>query len=101
VLSADAVTLRPMQPRADRSQPCRPARRTRIAAGTPRSLISPCALRAVMDGRLRRALGLRALEKQVDINRRRLAKGPAYPGPFVRRRRHRRVPFRDGEFDLV
>jgi SAM-dependent methyltransferase len=47
------------------------------------------------------ALGLRALEPQLDITGVDLAEQPGYPGPFVRADAAEGLPFADGEFDLV
>jgi SAM-dependent methyltransferase len=47
------------------------------------------------------ALGLRALEPQLDITGVDLVDRPAYPGPFVRADATAGLPFADGEFDLV
>jgi SAM-dependent methyltransferase len=47
------------------------------------------------------ALGLRALEPQLEITGTDLAPQPAYPGPFVQADASVRLPFDDGEFDLV
>jgi SAM-dependent methyltransferase len=46
-------------------------------------------------------LGLRALEPHLDITGVDLADQPGYPGPFVRADASSRLPFADGEFDLV
>jgi SAM-dependent methyltransferase len=46
-------------------------------------------------------LGLRALEPDLDITGVDLADQPDYPGPFVRADATARLPFPDGEFDLV
>jgi SAM-dependent methyltransferase len=46
-------------------------------------------------------LGLRALEPDLDITGVDVVDRPAYPGPFVRADATRRLPFGDGEFDLV
>ncbi len=46
-------------------------------------------------------LGLRALEPALDITGVDLAERPGYPGPFVRADAAKRLPFADGEFDLV
>jgi SAM-dependent methyltransferase len=46
-------------------------------------------------------LGLRALEPDLDITGVDLADQPGYPGPFVRADATTRLPFVDGEFDLV
>ena len=47
------------------------------------------------------ALGLRALEPEVDITGTDVAERPDYPGPFVRADATERLPFDDGAFDLV
>jgi SAM-dependent methyltransferase len=47
------------------------------------------------------ALGLRALEPDLDITGVDLAERPAYPGRFVRADAAAGLPFADGEFDLV
>lgn len=47
------------------------------------------------------ALGLRALEPELDIAGVDLVERPDYPGPFVRADATDRLPFADGEFDLV
>jgi SAM-dependent methyltransferase len=47
------------------------------------------------------ALGLRALEPDLDITGVDLAERPSYPGPFVRADAADGLPFADGEFDLV
>lgn len=47
------------------------------------------------------ALGLRALEPELDITGVDLAERPDYPGPFVRADATLGLPFADGEFDLV
>jgi SAM-dependent methyltransferase len=47
------------------------------------------------------ALGLRALEPELDITGVDLAPRPDYPGPFVRADAAAGLPFADGEFDLV
>lgn len=47
------------------------------------------------------ALGLRALEPNLDITGVDLTERPAYPGPFVRADAAEGLPFTDGEFDLV
>lgn len=46
-------------------------------------------------------LGLRALEPALDITGVDLVDRPTYPGPFVRADATDRLPFADGEFDLV
>ncbi len=46
-------------------------------------------------------LGLRALEPGLDITGLDLYERPGYPGPFVRADAAERIPFADGEFDLV
>jgi len=46
-------------------------------------------------------LGLRALEPGLDIIGVDLVDRPDYPGPFVRADATKRLPFDDGEFDLV
>lgn len=46
-------------------------------------------------------LGLRALEPDLDITGVDLVDRPTYPGPFVRADATDRLPFADGEFDLV
>jgi SAM-dependent methyltransferase len=46
-------------------------------------------------------LGLRALEPDLDITGVDLVERPAYPGPFVVADATQRLPFDDGEFDLV
>ncbi len=47
------------------------------------------------------AIGLRALEPELDITGVDLAERPDYPGPFVRADAAAGLPFADGEFDLV
>jgi SAM-dependent methyltransferase len=47
------------------------------------------------------ALGLRALEPDLDVTGVDLVDRPSYPGPFVRADATERLPFADGEFDLV
>lgn len=47
------------------------------------------------------ALGLRALEPQLDITGADVCERPAYPGPFVLADAAAGLPFADGEFDLV
>ena len=47
------------------------------------------------------ALGLRALEPNLDITGVDLTERPAYPGPFVRADAAAGLPFADDEFDLV
>src|SRR5580693_8829494 len=47
------------------------------------------------------ALGLRALEPELDITGVDLAERPGYPGPFVRADAAEGLPFADDEFDLV
>jgi SAM-dependent methyltransferase len=47
------------------------------------------------------ALGLRALEPDLDITGVDLAEQPAYPGPFVRADAAAGLPLADDEFDLV
>lgn len=47
------------------------------------------------------ALGLRALEPELDITGVDLIERPGYPGPFVRADARLGLPFADGEFDLV
>jgi len=47
------------------------------------------------------ALGLRALEPQLDITGVDMYEQPSYPGPFVRADAAAGLPFADGEFDLV
>jgi SAM-dependent methyltransferase len=46
-------------------------------------------------------LGLRALEPSLQITGVDLHDRPSYPGPFVRADATERLPFADGEFDLV
>ncbi|HEY8303305.1 MAG TPA: class I SAM-dependent methyltransferase, partial [Solirubrobacteraceae bacterium] len=46
-------------------------------------------------------LGLRAFEPDLDITGVDVADQPGYPGPFVRVDATSRLPFSDGEFDLV
>ena len=46
-------------------------------------------------------LGLRAQEPDLDITGVDLVDRPTYPGPFVRADATQRLPFADGEFDLV
>jgi SAM-dependent methyltransferase len=46
-------------------------------------------------------LGLRALEPDLDITGVDLVERPDYPGPFVKADATQRLPFADGEFDLV
>jgi len=47
------------------------------------------------------ALGLRALEPELDITGVDLDPRPDYPGPFVQADAAERLPFADGEFDLA
>jgi SAM-dependent methyltransferase len=47
------------------------------------------------------ALGLRALEPQLDITGVDVVARPDYPGPFVQADATRRLPFDDGAFDLA
>lgn len=47
------------------------------------------------------ALGLRALEPQLDVTGVDVVARPSYPGPFVRADATERLPFADDEFDLV
>jgi SAM-dependent methyltransferase len=47
------------------------------------------------------ALGLRALEPELDITGVDLVDRPGYPGPFVRADATDRLPFADDEFDLA
>ncbi len=47
------------------------------------------------------ALGLRALEPELDITGVDLVERPSYPGPFVRADATAGLPFADDEFDLV
>jgi SAM-dependent methyltransferase len=47
------------------------------------------------------ALGLRALEPNLDITGVDLYEQPSYPGPFVRADAAEGLPFTDGEFDLA
>jgi SAM-dependent methyltransferase len=47
------------------------------------------------------AIGLRALEPQLDITGVDLVERPEYPGPFVRADATVGLPFADGQFDLV
>jgi len=47
------------------------------------------------------ALGLRALEPDLDVTGVDLVERPSYPGPFVRADATSRLPFEDGAFDLV
>jgi SAM-dependent methyltransferase len=47
------------------------------------------------------ALGLRALEPQLEITGVDIVDRPAYPGPFVRADATEGLPFSDGEFELV
>ena len=47
------------------------------------------------------AIGLRALEPELDITGVDLDEQGAYPGPFVRANAAHGLPFEDGEFDLV
>jgi SAM-dependent methyltransferase len=46
-------------------------------------------------------IGLRALEPGLDITGVDAVERPEYPGPFVRADASERLPFADGEFDLV
>jgi SAM-dependent methyltransferase len=46
-------------------------------------------------------IGLRALEPKLDITGVDLVKRPDYPGPFVQADASARLPFADGEFELV
>jgi SAM-dependent methyltransferase len=47
------------------------------------------------------ALGLRALEPELDITGVDVVARPGYPGPFVQADATRRLPFDDGAFDLA
>ena len=47
------------------------------------------------------ALGLRALEPDLDITGVDVVERPSYPGPFVRADATEQLPFDDGEFDLA
>jgi SAM-dependent methyltransferase len=47
------------------------------------------------------SIGLRALEPDLDVTGVDLVARPEYPGPFVRADASERLPFADGEFDLV
>ena len=47
------------------------------------------------------AVGLRALEPQLDVTGVDVVERPSYPGPFVRADATKRLPFADDEFDLV
>jgi SAM-dependent methyltransferase len=47
------------------------------------------------------ALGLRALEPELDVTGVDLVDRPAYPGPFVRADATERLPFADRQFDLA
>jgi SAM-dependent methyltransferase len=47
------------------------------------------------------ALGLRALEPNLDVTGVDIAPQPAYPGPFVQADPAQGLPFADGEFDLA
>jgi SAM-dependent methyltransferase len=47
------------------------------------------------------AIGLRALEPDLDITGTDIAERPGYPGPFVRADATVRLPFDDGAFDLA
>jgi SAM-dependent methyltransferase len=47
------------------------------------------------------AIGLRALEPGLDITGVDLVERPEYPGPFVRADASERLPFEDGQFELV
>jgi SAM-dependent methyltransferase len=47
------------------------------------------------------ALGLRALEPELDVTGVDLVPRPGYPGPFVRADAAEGLPFADGEFDLA
>jgi SAM-dependent methyltransferase len=47
------------------------------------------------------ALGLRALEPDLDITGVDVVARPGYPGPFVQADATRRLPFEDGAFDLA
>jgi SAM-dependent methyltransferase len=46
-------------------------------------------------------IGLRALEPTLDVTGVDLVERPDYPGPFVKADATERLPFADGEFDLV
>jgi len=74
------------------------ARARRHAAFFPRNELPPAA--RILDVGCG-VLGLRALEPELDITGTDLADQPAYPGPFVRADASQRLPFADGEFDLV
>lgn len=46
-------------------------------------------------------IGLRALEPDLDVTGTDIAPRPGYPGPFVQADASDRLPFADGQFDLV
>jgi SAM-dependent methyltransferase len=74
------------------------ARHRRHAAFFPRTGVEP-GMRILDVGC--GALGLRALEPDLDITGVDLVPRPAYPGPFVQADATERLPFDDGAFDLV
>ena len=76
------------------------AARARAGATRGSSRSRTCRGRAGAGRRLR-AVGLRALEPELDITGVDLAPRPKYPGPFVQADAAAGLPFADGEFDLV
>jgi SAM-dependent methyltransferase len=74
------------------------ARRRRHAAFFPRSELRAGA--RILDVGCG-ALGLRGLERDLDITGTDIAPNPSYPGPFVQGDASLGLPFGDGEFDLV
>ena len=97
------------RPYADRTQAARsrawPRRFAARARGAPpRALLRADAARRrgrACSTSAAGALGLRALEPELDITGVDLAEQPGYPGPFVRADAAAGLPFADGEFDLV
>ncbi len=74
------------------------ARRRRHAAFFPHAALGPHA--RILDVGCG-ALGLRGLEPDLDVTGTDLAPRREYPGPFVQADASERLPFADGEFDLV
>ena len=74
------------------------ARRRRHDAFFPREALPPGA--RILDVGCG-SLGLRGLEPELEITGVDIAPRPDYPGPFVQADASERLPFGDGEFDLV
>jgi SAM-dependent methyltransferase len=64
------------------------------------ALVAPSAQTRILDVGCG-ALGLRGLAPDLNITGVDLVERPSYPGPFVRADAAERLPFADGEFDLV